>query len=109
MDYRIAVCDDQQEARDLAQDCAAQWARQRGYSVEIQPFPSGDAFLFQYEDDKAWTSCSWTWRCPGAAAWSWRKKCGRRTSGCRSSFSPATPTILRRGTMSPLSTTCSSP
>ena len=40
--------------RDLAQDCAAQWARQRGYSVEIQPFPSGDAFLFQYEDDKAW-------------------------------------------------------
>ena len=54
MDYRIAVCDDQQEARDLAQDCAAQWARQRGYSVEIQPFPSGDAFLFQYEDDKAW-------------------------------------------------------
>ena len=54
MDYRIAVCDDQQEARDLAQDCAAQWARQRGYSVEIQPFPTGDAFLFQYEDDKAW-------------------------------------------------------
>ena len=39
MDYRIAVCDDQQEARDLAQDCAAQWARQRGYSVEIQPLP----------------------------------------------------------------------
>lgn len=54
MDYRIAVCDDQQEARDLAQDCAAQWARQRGYSVEIQPFPTGDAFLFRYEDDKAW-------------------------------------------------------
>ena len=54
MDYRIAVCDDEPQARELAQACAVQWAHKHGYSVEVRQFPTGDAFLFQYEEDKAW-------------------------------------------------------
>lgn len=54
MDYRIAVCDDEPQARELAQTCAVQWAHKHGYSVEVRQFPTGDAFLFQYEEDKAW-------------------------------------------------------
>ncbi len=54
MDYRIAVCDDQQEARELAGEWAAEWAQSRGYIGEVESFASGDAFLFRYEEDKAW-------------------------------------------------------
>ena len=42
MDYHIAVCD----------DCAAQWAQRLGYTAEILRFPSAEAFLFQYAEDK---------------------------------------------------------
>ena len=48
------LCDDEPQARELAQACAVQWAHKHGYSVEVRQFPTGDAFLFQYEEDKAW-------------------------------------------------------
>lgn len=54
VDYRIAVCDDQKEDRDLVRELALQWAENRGFDVEIQQFSSGNAFLFQYAEDKAW-------------------------------------------------------
>ncbi|MGI6254400.1 MAG: LytR/AlgR family response regulator transcription factor [Acutalibacter sp.] len=54
MDYRIAVCDDQQEDRQLVQELALEWAKSRGFDVEVRQFSSGDAFLFQYTEDKAW-------------------------------------------------------
>lgn len=54
LDYRLAVCDDQQEDGDLVRELVCQWATSRGVDVEVRQFPSGDAFLFQYESDKAW-------------------------------------------------------
>ena len=54
MDYRIAVCDDEKEDRGLVEDLVWQWAKDRGFAVEVRSFPSGDAFLFQYTEDKAW-------------------------------------------------------
>lgn len=54
MDYRIAACDDRKEDRDIIQELTLQWARNRGYDVEVRQFPSGDAFLFQYAEDKTW-------------------------------------------------------
>lgn len=54
MDYRIAICDDQKEDREFAQGCVLQWAKERGFDVEVEQFPSGDAFLFRYGEDKAW-------------------------------------------------------
>lgn len=54
MDYRIAVCDDRKEDRDLVCQLARQWAQDREFDVEVRQFSSGDAFLFQYTEDKAW-------------------------------------------------------
>ena len=54
MDYRVAVCDDQQEDRDFGQQCVLAWAQARGFAVEVAQFPTGEAFLFQYEEDRAW-------------------------------------------------------
>ena len=52
MDYHIAVCDDCAADADFAADCAAQWAQRLGYTAEILRFPSAEAFLFQYAEDK---------------------------------------------------------
>ncbi len=54
MDYRLAVCDDQPADRQLVQELALQWANQRGFDVELHPFSSGEAFLFQYAEDRNW-------------------------------------------------------
>lgn len=50
----MAVCDDQQEDRDFGQQCVLAWAQARGFAVEVAQFPTGEAFLFQYEEDRAW-------------------------------------------------------
>ena len=54
MDYRIAVCDDREEDRSFAWESVLQWAEKRGFDVDVQEFPSGDAFLFHYTEDRAW-------------------------------------------------------
>lgn len=54
MDYRIAVCDDREEDRSFARESVLQWAEKRGFDVDVQEFPSGDAFLFHYTEDRAW-------------------------------------------------------
>lgn len=54
MDYRVAVCDDEQQARDFAQACVKQWAQARNLDVEVRAFPTGEAFLFEYAQDQDW-------------------------------------------------------
>lgn len=50
MKYLFAVCDDRPEdSRLLAQLCA-RWAHQAGAEVELEVFPSAEAFLFRYEE-----------------------------------------------------------
>ena len=46
--------DDQQEDRDFGQQCVLAWAQARGFAVEVAQFPTGEAFLFQYEEDRTW-------------------------------------------------------
>ena len=52
MDYRIAVCDDCAADADFAALCAAEWAHRLGHTAELLRFPSAEAFLFHYAEDK---------------------------------------------------------
>lgn len=50
MDYRFAICDDEAEYAEYIGRLATRWARQAGASVEIERFPSAEAFLFRWEE-----------------------------------------------------------
>lgn len=50
MNYRIAICDDNERyARHLA-GLTAQWAASAGAGAAVERFPSAEAFLFRYEE-----------------------------------------------------------
>lgn len=50
MDYRFAICDDEAEYAEYIGRLTALWARQAGAAVEIERFPSAEAFLFRWEE-----------------------------------------------------------
>ena len=52
MGYRLAVCDDEQSYSDYVADLAGRWAELAGTQVEVERFPSAEAFLFRYEERK---------------------------------------------------------
>lgn len=52
MGYRLAVCDDEQSYSDYVTDLAGRWAELAGTQVEVERFPSAEAFLFRYEERK---------------------------------------------------------
>lgn len=52
--YRIAICDDERPQAELLQGYVAGWSHQRREPVETGLFPSAEAFLFAWEEDKAW-------------------------------------------------------
>ena len=54
MIYRIAICDDRQTDRDYLASLLDEWAAGVGHMVQIRLFPSAEAFLFCYEEDKTW-------------------------------------------------------
>ena len=54
MIYRIAVCDDRQTDRDYLASLLNEWAANVGHIVQSRLFPSAEAFLFCYEEDKSW-------------------------------------------------------
>ena len=49
--YRFAICDDSQEDIKYIEKLIREWNKQTGYQIRIDRFPSGEAFLFAYEDD----------------------------------------------------------
>lgn len=51
---RIAICDDERTQADLLEGLAESWSRARREPIETALFPSGEAFLFAFEEDKAW-------------------------------------------------------
>lgn len=51
---RIAICDDEPAQARLLSGFVQDWSRDRREPVEINLFPSGDAFWFGWEGDKAW-------------------------------------------------------
>lgn len=54
MTYRVAVCDDDEEQLQLLQSLVSKWSRASGQPCEIQAFPSAEAFLFVYDEEKTY-------------------------------------------------------
>ncbi|HBA50322.1 MAG TPA: DNA-binding response regulator [Lachnospiraceae bacterium] len=52
MTYHIAICDDDEAQLESLHTQISSWSRHSGYPCEIHCFPSAEAFLFAYEDDK---------------------------------------------------------
>ena len=52
MKLQFAVCDDRAEDSGLISRLCAQWARQAGAELELEVFPSAEAFLFRYAEKK---------------------------------------------------------
>ncbi|MBE6999362.1 MAG: response regulator transcription factor [Ruminococcaceae bacterium] len=54
MDLKFAVVDDNEIDREYVSTLVKNWAENRNKNVKLVPFPSAEAFLFAYEDDKEW-------------------------------------------------------
>lgn len=52
MNFHIAICDDNAADLNYIADLVNDWAKSSGNTVGIKAFPSAEAFLFRYEDDK---------------------------------------------------------
>lgn len=52
MKLQFAICDDRAEDSGLISRLCAQWARQTGAELELEVFPSAEAFLFRYAEKK---------------------------------------------------------
>ena len=50
--YQFAICDDRPEDSRLVASLTARWAQRAGAEVELEIFPSAEAFLFRYEERK---------------------------------------------------------
>ena len=54
MKYRIAICDDEQNQIEYITSIVTSWSAHEGHGCEIRTFASAEAFLFEYEEDKAY-------------------------------------------------------
>ena len=52
MIYRIAICDDSKPDAQYISNMVSEWAKSSAISIRIDLFPSSEAFLFHYEQDK---------------------------------------------------------
>ena len=52
--YRFAICDDNPADIDYIETLTREWNRTAGYRIEIERFPSGEAFLFAFEEDQSY-------------------------------------------------------
>ncbi len=53
MNYRIAICDDEQEQIEYLRTIIGDWSEKIGNSYSIEAFPSAEALLFAYEGSGA--------------------------------------------------------
>lgn len=53
MNYQIAICDDDPADLDYLSVLVRGWGRQTGNMADIKTYPSAEAFLFDYADDKS--------------------------------------------------------
>lgn len=54
MKLKLAICDDEQTQIEYVTSLASSWSERVGHTCEVCAFPSAEAFLFAYEDDKAY-------------------------------------------------------
>lgn len=52
--YRTAICDDDEKQIQILSALLTKWADLSGHACEIRAFSSGEEFLFEYEQDKAY-------------------------------------------------------
>ena len=57
MVYQVGICDDSEADRNYIQDLARQWAAQRGHTLQIRSFASGEEFLFHIKSVRFMTGC----------------------------------------------------
>lgn len=51
---KIAICDDRQKDSEYMSALVRKWAEGQKIAVQLELFPSAEAFLFQYEERKDW-------------------------------------------------------
>ena len=54
MVYRVAIVDDSTTDAEFVQGILYSWADQRQENIRAEVFPSAEAFLFRYAEDKDW-------------------------------------------------------
>lgn len=54
MAYRVAIVDDSTTDAKFVQGILNNWADQRQASIQAEMFPSAEAFMFRYAEDKEW-------------------------------------------------------
>ena len=54
MKYKIAICDDEQDQIEYISSVVSAWGKQNRCACDINIFNSAEAFLFEYEDNKAY-------------------------------------------------------
>ena len=54
MAYRVAIVDDSISDAEFVQGVLNSWADQRYADIRVEVFPSAEAFLFRYAEDKDW-------------------------------------------------------
>ena len=54
MTYKVAICDDNQTDAEYVAELLSDWAKEQGYIVQAERFPSGESFLFRYADEKSY-------------------------------------------------------
>ncbi len=54
MNLKIAICDDSVADAEFVKSILTRWADQRQLEVHPEVFPSAEAFLFRYAEDKSW-------------------------------------------------------
>lgn len=52
MTYKLAICDDNEADCRYIEKLVHDWAKEKSLSVRIDCFPTAEAFLFQYEEQK---------------------------------------------------------
>ena len=52
MEYKIIICDDSAEDAAFLTELTSFWGKQNGHTLHIETYPSAEAFLFRYEEDK---------------------------------------------------------
>ena len=90
--YKIAICDDSAADAAYVAGFVRQWAADR--VIEIKSYPSAEAFLFHYEEEKDFDILLLDIEMGQMDGVSMAKRSARITNPSRSSSSPDIPTIL---------------
>ena len=55
VNYKIAICDDDREQLTKLEALVTNWTGESGHVCNIRTFTSAEEFLFEYDDDKAYS------------------------------------------------------